>query len=69
MKTNLSLNKETIARLNNNEMYAVRGGDTTPQVTNDSFCPTRCVWQTCDTYCIDTCKYSCVCTVGTGMCC
>ena len=67
-KVTLSLNKETIAKLNSNEMYSVKGGDTAP-VTKASVCPTFCVWQTCDTICLNTCADTCVCSDGTGMCC
>lgn len=64
-KVTLSLNKETIAKLNGSEMLEVKGG-----VTKASACPnTWCLWQTCETICINTCADTCVCSVGTGMCC
>jgi len=64
-KVALSLNKETIAKLNSSEMIEVKGGQTAL-----SMCPdTWCAWQTCVTICINTCAYTCVCSVGTGACC
>ena len=68
-KVTLSLNKETIAKLNMSEMGQMKGGDTTLPVTQASKCPTQCAWQTCETICINTCADTCICSVGTGMCC
>ncbi|MGD9707291.1 MAG: class I lanthipeptide [Candidatus Delongbacteria bacterium] len=65
MKTNLSLNKETVAKLNGNEMLEVKGGDT--KTPTDG--PSCFIWQTCVTVCINTCADTCVCSAGTGMCC
>ncbi|OGE83971.1 MAG: hypothetical protein A2Y39_05145 [Candidatus Delongbacteria bacterium GWF2_40_14] len=68
MKTNLSLNKETIAKLNMSEMKQMRGGDDPPATETNNYYSCW-IWQTCRTVCIDTCQNTCVCTVGTGTCC
>ena len=62
-KVTLSLNKETIVKLNSSEMVQMKGGGE----TNNYY---SCwIWQTCKSVCINTCVDTCVCSVGTGMCC
>jgi len=73
MKTNLSLNKETIAKLNSNEMYAVKGGDISVTCRCLTYDPeTDCPGSQCMTIAGLSCLIPCetdVCSVGTGACC
>ena len=72
-KVTLSLNKETIAKLNSNEMGQMKGGDVSVTclcITYDY--QTRCPGSVCMTLeglsCLIPCETD-VCSVGTGACC
>ena len=70
MKTNLSLNKETIAKLNTSVMGQMRGGDDPPATETYNYYSCW-IWQTCASVCFRSClpDTSCICTQETVPCC
>jgi hypothetical protein len=61
-KVKLSLNKETVAKLSNGEMYGLKGG--TQESGYSCYTP-----ETCNSVCVWTCAVTCICTKETGTCC